>query len=315
MKQPTELFVRHPANPLLTAEDWPVPVSAVFNPAACVVDGEVVLVCRVEDTTGVSHLWAARSDDGLSSWRVDPEPLLSPRPGVEEEQWGFEDARIVRSDELDTWVLTCTAYGPPGPAVFLATTDLRTITPHGLVMPPEDKNAAVLPRRIGGDWVLLHRPVTVRSGPKAEIWLSRSSDLDAWRAPERVMNTREGAWWDSVRIGIGPPPIETPAGWLLIYHGVRATVAGAVYRVGLALLDLEPPNRVIHRSPHWVLSPSAPYERVGDVPNVVFPCGALVGDDGILTLYYGAADTCVAAATAILDDVITYLVTCPPDGS
>ena len=157
-------------------------------------------------------------------------------------------------------------------------------------MPPEDKNAAVLPRRIGGDWVLLHRPVTVRSGPKAEIWLSRSSDLDAWRAPERVMNAREGAWWDSVRIGIGPPPIETAAGWLLIYHGVRATVAGAVYRVGLALLDLERPNRVIHRSPHWVLSPSAPYERVGDVPNVVFPCGAVVGDDGTLTLYYGAAD-------------------------
>ena len=131
MKQPTELFVRHPANPLLTAADWPVPVSAVFNPAACVVDGEVALVCRVEDTIGISHLWVARSDDGLSSWRVDPEPLLSPRPGIEEEQWGFEDARIVRNDELDTWVLTCTAYGPPGPAVFLATTDLRTVCRTG----------------------------------------------------------------------------------------------------------------------------------------------------------------------------------------
>ncbi len=120
-------------------------MNAVFNPAACVVDGEVALICRVEDTTGISHLWVARSDDGLSSWRVDPEPLLSPRPGIEEEQWGFEDARIVRNDELDAWVLTCTAYGPPGPAVFLATTDLRTVVPHGLVMPRRTRTRPCFP--------------------------------------------------------------------------------------------------------------------------------------------------------------------------
>jgi predicted GH43/DUF377 family glycosyl hydrolase len=310
---PTGLFIRHPDNPVLTADVWPLPVNAVFNPGACVVDGRTVLVCRVEDTRGISHLWVARSDDGETGWEIDASPLLTPDPDVEEERWGFEDARVVYADELDRWVLTCTAYGPPGPAVFLATTDFVTVERHGLVMPPEDKNAALLPRRIGDDWVLLHRPVTVRSGPKAEIWESRSKDLLSWRAPERVMLTREGAWWDSVRIGIGPPPIETDDGWLLIYHGVRSTIAGAIYRVGLALLDLEQPSRVIHRSPDWVLAPSTSYERVGDVPNVVFPCGAVVRDR-TLRLYYGAADSSIALATADLDEVLGYIRTCPPDG-
>lgn len=313
---PTTLLTRYPANPILTAADWPVPVNAVFNPAACHCHGETVLLCRVEDCRGISHLWAARSTDGFTNWRIDPEPLLSPTPGVEEEQWGFEDARVVFVEELDRWVITCTAYGPPGPAVFLATSDFRTVERRGLMMPPEDKNAAVLPRRINGEWVLLHRPVTVHSGPKAEIWLSRSHDLEAWRAPERILGTREGAWWDSLRVGIGPPPLETDDGWLLFYHGVRRTVAGDVYRVGLALLDRDEPKRVLRRSPDWVLAPQAPYERVGDVPNVVFPCGLIHEPaTGELRLYYGAADTCVAAATARLDEVLAYLRTCPPDGS
>jgi predicted GH43/DUF377 family glycosyl hydrolase len=309
---PTELFTRHPANPILTAGEWPAHINAVFNPAACEVDGHTVLLCRTEDARGISHLWAARSADGVGGWEVDPAPLLSPDPSIPEEQWGFEDARVVFLPELDRWVITCTAYGPPGPAVFLATTDFRTVTRHGLVMPPEDKNAAVLPRRIGGDWFLLHRPVSLVSGPKAEIWASRSRDLEAWRAPERVLATREGAWWDSVRVGIGPPPLETEDGWLLIYHGVRMAAGGPIYRVGLALLDLENPTRVIHRSPSWVLSPATPYERIGDVPNVVFPCGATLRDQRLF-LYYGAADTTVALATADLDELMAYLRGCPSD--
>ncbi len=312
---PSGLFDRHPANPILTAADWPRRVNAVFNPAASRCDDETVLLCRVEDTRGISHLWAARSANGVDGWRVDPEPLLTPRADSEEEKWGLEDARVVHVAELDRWVITGTAFGPPGPGVFLATTDFHEVERHGIVMPPEDKNAAILPRRINGDWVLLHRPLLFQAG-QADIWLSRSADLNDWRAPERVMRTREGPWWDAARIGIGPPPIETEHGWLLIYHGVHGTVAGPVYRVGLALLDLDGPNRVLHRSPDWVLSPHEPYERIGDVPNVVFPCGTT--HDPItdrLHLYYGAADTCVALATAQLGDLVDHLLTCPPDGT
>ena len=119
------------------------------------------------------------------------------------------------------------------------------------------------------------------------------------------MQPRAGAWWDSLRIGIGPPLLKTEHGWLLVYHGVKETVAGAIYRVGLALLDLEEPTRVTHRSENWVFGPRETYERSGDVPNALFPCGLIhEPTTGELRLYYGAADTSICLATARLDDLL-----------
>jgi predicted GH43/DUF377 family glycosyl hydrolase len=310
-----ELFHRHAANPILTSEDWPYPVNAVFNPAAAVIDGGTVLLARVEDRRGISHLTVARSSNGVDGWSIDPEPLLAPTATVSE-QWGFEDPRAVWVDELGRFVITCTAYGPAGPAVFLATTeDFTTVERHGIVRHPEDKNAALLPHRIDGRWVLLHRPKTQFGGAHGEILLSRSADLVSWSAPEEVLKPRDGAWWDSLRIGLGPPPLRTEHGWLLVYHGVKETVAGAVYRVGLALLDLDEPTRVLRRLPSWVLAPLAEYERTGDVPNVVFPCGLLhdPGNDE-LRLYYGAADSAICLATARLHDLLDSLLAEPRDG-
>ena len=309
-----ELFRRHAGNPILTADDWPYPVNAVFNPAAAALDGETVLLARVEDLTGISHLAVARSANGLDGWSVDREPLLAPAPDVESEQWGFEDPRVVWVDELDRWVITCTAYGPAGPAVFLATTeDFTAVERYGIVRQPEDKNAALLPHRIDDRWILLHRPKTEFGGARGEILLSRSTDLVSWSAPEQVLQPRAGAWWDSVRIGIGPPPLRTEHGWLLVYHGVKTTVSGELYRVGLALLDLHEPTLVLRRLPSWILAPRAPYERAGDVPNVVFPCG-LVHDpsSGEVRLYYGAADSSVCLATAQLDVLLDAVLAAPP---
>lgn len=306
-----ELLRRHPANPILSSNDWPYQVNAVFNPAAALVNGETVLLVRVEDRRGISHLSVARSADGVTGWTVDAEPLLKPAEGVVSEQWGFEDARVVWVSELARFVITCTAYGPAGPAVYLATTeDFKSVERHGIIMHPDDKNAALLPERINGSWVLLHRPKTEFGGARGEILLSRSPDLHNWSAPERVLQPRDGAWWDSLRIGIGPPPVRTAHGWLLLYHGIKETVAGEIYRVGLALLDLEEPTRVLKRLPNWVLSPEQPYERIGDVPNVVFPCG-LVHDpaSGEIKLYYGAADSTICLATARVDDLIAALLT------
>jgi beta-1,2-mannobiose phosphorylase / 1,2-beta-oligomannan phosphorylase len=310
-----ELFERHPSNPILSPSDWPTAVNAVFNPAAAVVDGQTVLLVRVEDRRGISYLHVARSPDGIGDWVIDPEPLLTPQPDVETEQWGFEDPRSVWVGELERWVITCTAYGPTGPAVFLATTtDFRSVERLGIIRQPEDKNAAVLPERVGGKWILFHRPMTTFGGSRGEIVLSRSDDLRSWSAPEQVLQPRRGSWWDSLRIGIGPPPLRTDHGWLVIYHGVKETVAGSLYRVGLALTALDNPARVLHRAPEWVLSPSAPYERTGDIPNAVFPCG-LVHDvaSGELRLYYGAADTTVCLATAQLDDVLDVVRASPPE--
>ncbi len=310
-----ELFRRHPGNPILTAEDWPYPVNAVFNPAAAALDGETVLLARVEDLRGISHLTVARSANGVDGWSIGSEPLLAPASDVASEQWGFEDPRVVWVDELGRWVITCTAYGPAGPAVFLATTeDFTAIDRYGIVRQAEDKNAALLPHRIDGHWILLHRPKTEFGGGRGEILLSRSADLASWSAPERVLQPRAGAWWDSLRIGMGPPPLRTEHGWLLIYHGVKETVSGEVYRVGLALLDLDEPTHVLRRLPTWILAPLAPYERTGDVPNVVFPCG-LVHDPvgGDVRLYYGAADSSICLATAQLDDLLETLLAAPLD--
>jgi len=310
-----ELFERHPANPILSAEDWPYPVNAVFNPAAAIVDGQTVLLARVEDRRGISHLTVARSADGVSDWSIDPEPLLAPN-GDASEQWGFEDARVVWVAELDCWVITCTAYGPPGPAVFLATTkDFTSVERRGIIRQPDDKNAALLPYRIEGRWVLFHRPKTQYEGGHGEIALSRSNDLVNWSAREKVLGPREGAWWDSLRIGLGPPPLRTEDGWLVVYHGVKELVGGELYRVGLALLDLKEPTRVLRRLPSWVLAPTAPYERTGDVPNVVFPCGLLHDEaSDELRMYYGAADSTICLASAKLQDVLDALLAEAPTG-
>jgi predicted GH43/DUF377 family glycosyl hydrolase len=308
-----ELFERHPDNPILTAGDWPYPVNAVFNPAAAVCGGGTVLLARVEDRRGISHLTVARSANGVDGWAIEPEPLLAPAEGVASEQWGFEDARIVRVEELGRWVITCTSYGPAGPAVFLAMTeDFDTAERYGVIKHPEDKNAALLPHRIDGRWVLLHRPKTEFGGGHGEIVLSRSDDLVNWSAPEQVLQPRAGAWWDSLRIGIGPPPLRTRHGWLLLYHGVKDTVAGGTYRVGIALLDLDEPTRVRRRLPTWILAPLADYERTGDVPNVVFPCGLLhdAASDEI-RLYYGAADSSICLATARLRDLLDAVLAAP----
>jgi predicted GH43/DUF377 family glycosyl hydrolase len=314
--RPAELFHRHPSNPILTAADWPYEVNGVFNPAAAEVAGQTVLLARVEDRRGISHLTVARSANGIDGWTVEREPLLAPEEDATDEQWGFEDARVVWVDELDRWVITCTAYGPAGPGVFLATTeDFTSVERYGIVRPPEDKNAALLPHRIDGRWALLHRPKTQSAGGQGEIHLSRSDDLLSWSAPEKVLQPRAGAWWDSLRIGIGPPPIRTDRGWLLIYHGVKETIAGDIYRVGLVLLELDDPTRVLRRLPMWILAPLEPYERTGDVPNVVFPCG-LVHDQGSdeVRLYYGAADSSICVATSRLADLLDAVLA-DPSGS
>lgn len=281
--------------------------NTVFNPAASLTPDGTVLLARVEDRRGLSALHVLRSTDGIDGWRADPHPLLVPDPDDPVCEWGFEDARTTWLEELDQFVITCTAYGRGGPCVYIATTkDFSTVDQLGVALPPEDKNAALFPRRIGGSWRLLHRPVAVATGG-ADIWVSASSDLVAWGDARLVMERRAGMW-DTHRIGSGPPPIETAAGWLLVYHGVRNTVAGAMYRVGAALLDLDDPTVVLARRRDWLFSPTELWERVGDVPNVVFPCGATVVD-GQLRLYYGAADTSIGVAGCDLDELVESLVT------
>ncbi|MBW1778252.1 MAG: glycosidase [Deltaproteobacteria bacterium] len=309
MAGPTDLFHRHPDNPILTVRALPYAAGAVFNPGVTEADGETLLLMRVEGFDGRSHLTCARSRDGIKDWRVDAAPVLSPGlKAYPEEAWGVEDARITWIRERAEWVIAYTAYSECGPLVSLAMTrDFRSFRRLGPVLPPENKDAALFPRRISGRYCMLHRPVPAIPGFPAHIWISFSPDLHTWGGHQLLLTARGPGSWDAAKIGMATPPLETPAGWLILYHGVRRMGTGDVYRLGLALLDLDDPSHLIRRLDHWVLGPEAPYERMGDTPNVVFPCGwILVGDE--IRLYYGAADSCIALAGASLEEVMTCLL-------
>lgn len=306
--QHPELFYRHKLNPILTAADWPYSINSVFNPAATLLqDGTTLLLCRVEDRRGHSHLTVARSANGVDGWQIEPQPTLQADPDKHpEELWGIEDPRITYIPDLNKYAVVYTAFTRDGPGVALAfTEDFREFERYGVIMPPENKDAALLPYRIGGNWALINRPVTA---PRAHMWISYSPDLRHWGSHKLMMEARRGSWWDANKIGLSPPPIETPQGWLVIYHGVKHTAAGCIYRLGLALFDLHRPEQCLKRGSEWVFGPTEPYEQHGDVGNVVFPCGYTIAPDGdTLHMYYGAADTSIGLATASLGELLDWL--------
>jgi predicted GH43/DUF377 family glycosyl hydrolase len=308
-KKAHELFTRYRGNPIITPEDWPYPTNAVFNPAAAKLNSEVLLLIRVEDMRGFSHLTVARSADGFTNWEIDSTPTLQADQSSREERWGLEDARIVWLEEQKQFAVTYVSFSEGGPVVSLAITkNFKAFARLGSLLPPEDKDACLFPRRFNGRFALIHRPI-VRG--EAHMWISFSPDLKHWGDHRTLIRTRQ-AYWDCHRVGLACQPIETPQGWMLFYHGVRSTTAGEIYRVGLALLDLNSPWKVLRRSDEWVLGPSATYERIGDVSDVVFPSGAIVHKEtNQLNLYYGAADSTVAVATAKFSDCMDYLMSSP----
>jgi predicted GH43/DUF377 family glycosyl hydrolase len=309
-----QVIRRSDANPILTSADVPYPANSVFNPGAARVGGETVLLLRIEDLRGISQLHVARSTDGVSGWRFEPEPLL--RSDVDhypEEIWGCEDPRLTWLPEREEWAIAYTAYSRRGPLVSLAMThDFRSVRRLGPVMPPEDKDAALFPRRFDGRWAMIHRPSPLRG--LANMWISFSPDLRHWGDHTMFLEARDGAWWDAGKIGLGPPPLETPEGWLLMYHGAHTTAAGPIYRAGLALLDLDNPRIVIGRTDEWIFGPSAPYEIAGDVGKVVFPCGWTLDPTGeMVSVYYGAGDTSVGLATVRLAELLACVRARPSD--
>jgi len=326
------LFTRSPAPILTPRADVPWASGAVFNPGAWYEEGVVHLIFRAIpqgykaiqleiaeqdgpdtgfDHTYVSYLGYAGSTDGVHfEWREAPFLV----PDAPFDRYGAEDARISKVD--DTFLITYTALSHPafgtmdGVRIGLATTkDFVHIEKHGVVGPPvRDKDAVIFPRRIGGRIAMLHRVTpdiqlvyfddfSQLFNPPAAFWQAHLDTL------EQHVILRPRAGWESKKIGAGPTPIETEEGWLLIYHGVDENL---VYRAGLALLDLDDPSRVIARCPTPVLEPETDYELYGDVNNVVFPEGAVV-IDGVLHVYYGAADFVIGHASASLSDVLAHL--------
>ena len=307
---PRELLQRYAGNPILGPNDLPKMVNAVLNPGATVIDGRTLLLLRVEHRTGLSSLVAATSDDGITGWEFDPVKGLEPQDCFEE-HWGIEDPRITRVG--DEYFVVYVGYSTAGPLVCLAKTrDFVHWERKGVLQPPEDKDAALFPITFAGRWALIHRPAPAMSGLGAHVWISFSPDLRHWGDARVLLAARHGGWWDSNKVGLGPPPLLTRDGWLVCYHAVRVTASGSIYRLGLALLDTDDPTKVLARGNEWIFGPQAPYERSGDVPDVVFPCGWILRDDGdTLHVYYGAADSVVCVAEASLARLLRELETRP----
>lgn len=304
---PREMFRRSEHNPILRPTDFPQMVNAVFNPAATAFDGETLLLVRVEDRTGLSRLVVATSENGVDNWQVDMGRAMVPQTHTFEEHWGIEDPRITQID--NDYYVTYTGFSTGGPLVCLARTrDFVQFDRLGVIQSPEDKDAALFPAIFDGRYALIHRPAPAMHTLGAHIWLSFSPDLKHWGDSAVLLPARRGGWWDANKVGLNPPPLFTSHGWLILYHGVRVTASGSIYRLGLALLDKEEPTKVLARGNEWVFGPHAAYERAGDVPDVVFPCGWILRDDcDTIDIYYGAADSVVCLACASLADLLNHL--------
>ncbi len=297
-----DVFRRYEGNPIVGPDAVPA-ADSIYNSAVVPFDDRYAGVFRVDHQTCEQWLHVGWSDDALN-WQIEPEPLtldfgeadIQMRPG------GY-DPRIIEV-EGRYFVVWCAPYH--GATLALAeTADFESFRFICNPVPPYNRNGVLFPRRIGGKYLLLHRPSDRGHTPFGDIFVCQSEDLVHWGRHRFVFGPAGG--WQSTKVGAGPVPIETDEGWLLIYHGVLTTCNGYVYSAGAALLDLEEPWKVICRTGRYLLRPEEDYERVGNVPNVVFPCAALVDEEsGELTLYYGAADTCVCVAYADLGDIIHF---------
>ncbi len=245
----------------------------------------------------ISHLLVAWSDDGGRSFK--PDYSLRIFPETSHETYGIEDCRVELIEGV--YHLTFTAVSEFGVAgCHCSTRDWKTFSPRDLVMPPHNKDIAFFPRKIEGLYRCFHRPSGLGLGGNY-IWLAESPDLRHWGNHRCIAATRPGMW-DSERIGAGCAPIETPEGWLAIYHGSD----GKTYRLGVLLLDLKNPEKVLARSEKPIMEPITGVETNGFYGNCIFTNGHVVEGDRIL-MYYGAADTVVCGAELSVCDLLASL--------
>ena len=300
-KQGRDLMHRWEQNPIITLENVPYRCNSIFNGTPVKVNGEYLLLLRIEGQQGYSLFCLARSKDGFH-FNVDNQPCMEPASEGPFKIWeenGLEDPRITSID--GHYNILYTAVSRYGHRIALArTNDFITFERVALISDPGNKDGVLFPEKINGLYVRLDRPIGNDIG---SIWISYSPDLINWGKSELVFSPRP-RYWDSFRIGASIPPIRTNQGWLEIYHGVKMTSAGPIYRTGTVMLDLENPAKVIGRCLTPILSPREEYERIGDVGNVVFAGGAIVEPDGEVKMYYGAADTSICVATAHIEDII-----------
>jgi predicted GH43/DUF377 family glycosyl hydrolase len=272
--------------------------AGTFNPSVVLRDGKIVMLYRAQDKAGTSRLGYAESVDGIHFTRRS-QPVFSPEKDYEKDG-GVEDPRLVMFGDM--YYLTYTGYNKKDAQLCLATSkDLIHWERRGIILPAYKgnwnvrwtKSGAIVPEKIGGKYWMYF--LGTSRDNKDQMGLASSDDLLHWtEATETpVLPAREGTF-DSRVVEPGPAPIVTPKGIFLIYNGADDKL---VYRTGVALFDRNDPRRVISRTDLPIFAPEKEWEKVGQVPNVVFVEGMVrKGDDYLF--YYGGADTNVGVAKA-----------------
>jgi len=296
------LISRYDGNPILTKKDIPYSVETVHNAGVVKVGEKYMMLFRSHLRTGRSIIGLAESDDGFK-FNVHAKPFMVPATkGIfqEYEEYGVEDPRITFLE--GKYFITYSAYSHHGVRIGLAATeDFKTVERIAFITQIDHRNVVLFPEKINGLYARLDRPHSEMN--PWSIWISYSRDLKYWGESQAVMKG-EKYHWDEMKIGPGAPPIRTEKGWLSIYHGVFSTMAGCVYRIGVALHDLKDPSQVLGIGDSWILQPEDPWEVTGYVPNVVFSCGAVPELDGTIKIYWGGADSVMCVGTASLDDLV-----------
>lgn len=277
--------------------------NSIFNSAVVPYDGRFVGVFRCDDKRRYTLLHTGRSDDGIA-WVLEEQPLVMECAIPELGPYDGYDPRVVWIEDR-YWLTFCNCYH--GSTIGVAyTRDFERYVQIENAFLPHNRNGVLFPRRIKGNYVMLSRPSDAGHTPFGDIYCSDSPDMEYWGHHRFVMSTKP-AGWESVKVGAGPVPIETSEGWLTLYHGVQQSCSGFNYSVGVALLDLDEPWKVIARSTRYAMNPRETYELLGDVHNVVFPVAALCDPPtGRLAIYYGAADTVVCLAFSTVQDLVAF---------
>ncbi len=301
-RQCRDIVWRSERNPILTREAVPG-ANSIFNSAVVPFGDGFAGVFRCDDTARQMQLHAGVSQDGIH-WEIEPKRIQFRCEDEEIGQFVYGyDPRVCWLEDR-YYITWCNGYH--GPTIGVGYTfDFRTFYQMENAFLPYNRNGVLFPRRIRGKFAMLSRPSDRGHTPFGDIFYSESPDLVHWGHHRHVMSPVGG--WQATKVGAGPTPIETSEGWLLLYHGVLTSCNGFVYSFGAALLDLEQPWKVLYRTRPYLLNPRAYYECVGDVPNVVFPCAALVDPPtDRMVIYYGGADTVTCLAFAKVSEIIEF---------
>ena len=303
------IIKRFSGNPILTKKDIPYPVATVYNAAVTKYENKYIMLFRSNLYNGRSIIGLAESHDGYH-FKADKKPFLVPSsdgPFGNYEEYGVEDPRITYLH--NAYLITYSVYSRYGVRNALARTrDFKRLEKIALITQADQRNVVLFPEKINDYYVRLDRPHQ-EINPWG-IWISYSPDLIYWGRSRALINPVH-YHWDELKMGPGAPPIHTSRGWLNIFHAAYPTINSTIYRLGIALHDINDPSVILGVADQWILEPQESYEITGYVPNVVFTCAAVPEDNGTIKIYWGAADSVMCMGEASIDELVDLCLNHP----